>query len=44
MGEEMDDIKFFTELTKMLDEAKGELTGEEAFQAEMFLWRFTYFI
>ena len=31
----MDDIKFFTELTRMLDEAKGDLTGEEAFLAEM---------
>ena len=31
----MDDIKFFTELTRMLDNAKGNLTGEEAFQAEM---------
>lgn len=31
----MEDIKFFTELTKMLDEAKGDLTGEEAFRVEM---------
>ena len=29
------DIKFFTELTKILDDAKGDLTGEEAFKAEM---------
>lgn len=28
-------IKFFTELTKILDEAKGDLTGEEAYNAEM---------
>lgn len=31
----MDDTKFLTELTKILDNAKGDLTGEEAFNAEM---------